>query len=158
MTKIKIILPDLKISEEQREKEIRALIKDDFERKEGLLAKVLVFTYLNNPLSITELTNKLKEYYQKEFDRSNIFRVVERLVGLGLLFKTTSGYVQSLGESERKPIHDKILEKHRKFLDKIPVPFRQRYNDVNYIWISNGIGTKYLEWCCKLLNFKYVEE
>ena len=47
----------------------------------------------------------------------------------------------------------KIIERFHHFLSKIPVAFRNKYTDVNYFWISNGEGFKYIEWCCKLLGF-----
>jgi|GEM_PF-6482013 len=149
----KIELPELKINQEQREKEIKGLIKNDFERG-GLLAHCLTFTYLYEPVSVSELTDKLTAYYKTNYERTNIFRVLQRLTKMGLIYSTTSGLVLSMGHHEQKDIHKLILAKFQRFLSKIPEPFKKRYSDVNYFWVANGEGTKYIEWVCKLLGFK----
>ena len=155
--KFEIILPEIHISSQERENQIKAILKGDFE-KGGNLAKVLVFLYLSEPEAVTALSNKLSEYYQIEFERTNVFRALQRLLKNGCLFSTTTGYVISLDPSERKEVHNKILQKHQIFLSKMPKQFQGKYTDVNYFWLSNGYGINVLEWCCRLLNFKIKEK
>lgn len=155
--KIKIILPEIEIDEKTKESIIRKTLKEDFDRG-GILAKCLVFIYLNDAVSTTELTKYLRNYYQIEFDRVNVFRAIQRLTNLHLTNMVQSGYIINLGKGERKEIHELILQKHLSFLQNIPTQFRAKFNDVNYVWVSNGEGTKYLKWCSELLNFKYKEE
>ncbi len=149
----KITPPELNIDKKEVEARNRRMFKEDFE-KNGMLAKVMVFIHMYEPLSTSELADKMTYYYQLEHDRVRVFRAVDRLVKLGLIFRVTSGYVLTLLESERKVVHNKILDKHRSFLSRQPKQFQNRYTDVNYFWIKNGEGMKYMEWCCKLLNFK----
>ena len=151
--KFKIELPERK---EDKDKEAlnKKMFSDDFEKGNGLLSKVLVFIEMYDVVSVTELTDLLIEYYKVYYNRANIFRACERLQKLDILNQTTSGVVLIMAESEKEPIHNHIVAKHKKFLNNIPAPFKHRYNDVNYFWISNGEGKKYVEWCCKLLGFK----
>ncbi len=155
--KFEIEMPNVNIDEKEKEQTIRAMLSNDLQ-KNGILAKVFIFTYLREVASITELTDKLREYYQVDFDRANVWRAAEKLINNGLMFKATSGYVLSLGDSELTDIHKRIIEKHRIYLDGIPKQFRQRYNDVNYVWVANGNGLKYIPWACKLLGFKIKEK
>ncbi|CAK0756687.1 hypothetical protein CCP1ISM_60016 [Azospirillaceae bacterium] len=152
-----IDLPDVTIDEQQKEQTIKAMLSNDLQ-KGGIIAKVFIFTYLRKVTAISELTEELRKYYQIDFDRANVWRAAEKLVNNGLLFKATSGFVLGLADSELKDIHKKIIEKHRAYLEGIPKQFRQRYNDVNYVWVSNGNGVKYVPWACKLLGFKYKEK
>lgn len=155
-TKFKITMPEQEIKPEYEEKRKRAMFSEDLE-KNGILAKAFIFVYLNQPASVTEISEKMSEYYKTDFERGTIFRALKKLADNNILFRTQSGYVLSLNPPEQKPIHQEILKKFYHFISTIPTPFRNRYNDVNYFWI-NGEGTKYVEWCCKLLNFKCVKE
>jgi hypothetical protein len=152
--KFKITLPEIKINEEDKEKSVKKAFTDDFEKK-GILAKVFIFIYLNEVSPITELTKSLRDYYKTEFEKTYVFRAVSKLLNLDLINKVQVGYVLALPNSEKKEVHKNIVQKHFQFLNKIPEPFRQRFNDVNYYWIREK---KYLEWCCKLLGFKISEE
>ena len=155
---IKITLPEFKVDEKAKDLQIRSIFGNDVEKKEGILTKVLVFIQIYQPLTITELKDKIQGYYQKEVDRVVIFRAVDRLTKLGLLNMTTSGDILAMLEDEKSDIHRHIEAKHRKFLSAISPQFRNRYNNVNYTWVANGDGLRYLEWCCKLLGFKYSED
>lgn len=155
--KFKIHLPELKINQEERKKEIRALFSNDFE-KMGILNQCFIFCNLNEPASVTEVTDNMSKYYQMEFQRTAIFRALQRLVKLGLVHTTTSGEVVMMPSNERKEIHNHILAKYQNFLKKIPEPFKKRYTDVHYFWIANGNGLDFIEWCCKILKFDCKEE
>jgi len=155
---IKIFLPEQKIDESQRETNIKKIFGEDKERKEGLLSQIMVFVYLNKVLSITELTDKLQEYYKREFDRIAVFRGTDRLYKLGLFKRITGGELLSMDEEEKEEIHKYTESKHRKFLSKISPQFRNRYSNINYVWVANGEGHKYLSWCAKLNNFSFEEE
>lgn len=150
---LKIILPPVKEAKNQ-EQINKKMFSDDHEKGKGLLSKVLVFIQINEPVSVTELTNKIIEYYKTEYDRAAIFRACQRLQKVGIINQAVSGLVISMPEGERTPMHQKIVTKYRKFLSNIPEPFKHRFNDVNYFWVSNGVGTKYIKWCCDILGFK----
>jgi hypothetical protein len=152
----KIDLPELKVNKEQKEQEIRAKFKEDF-NKGGNLTQVFIFTYLNQPASVTEITDSMSKYYQKEFERTAVFRVLNRLVKLGLIHTTTSGMVVHTPNNERKDVHNLIITKFKRFLEGIPEPFKKRYTDVNYFWLANGEGMNHLDWCCRILGFKCEE-
>lgn len=156
--KFKIIMPEEDIKPEIVKQRIKKFFSDDSEKGQGILAKVFVFVYKYQPISITDLTKKLNEHYQVDYDRSLIFRTIDKLVEKNLICKATSGDVLSINPLEQRDIHKKIIEQFHRFLSTIPIPFRNRYQIVNYVWIANGNASEYLEWCCKLLNFKCIEE
>lgn len=155
--KFKITPPNIDIDDKEIEARNRRLFKEDYD-KGGMLAKVMVFLHMDEPLSTTALSYKLTNFYKQEHDKVRVFRALDRLVKLGLIFRATSGYVSSIPEGERKPIHKKIMERHWQFLSRQPKQFQHRYTDVNYFWVANGDGMKYMEWCCKLMNFKCEKE
>ena len=149
----KIIIPEQNMKSEDIERRNRAFFTEDF-NKGGILAKVLVFTKLNQPVSTTEITKILNDYFKMDFDRASVYRALQKLNEKNIITTTSSGIVQSLTLGERLPIHTQILEKYYAFLHKIPTQFRTKFQNVNYFWVSNGEGMKYIEWCCNLLNFK----
>lgn len=155
--KFKITPPNLKIDDKEIESRNRRMFKEDFE-KGGMLAKTLVFIHMYEPISNSALSGKLTNFYKQEHDKVAVFRAIDRLVKLGLIFRVTSGYVSSIPLNEKKEMHKKIMEKHWQFLSRQPKQFQHRYTDVNYFWVKNGDGMKYMEWCCKLLNFKCEKE
>jgi len=152
--KFKITMPGENIKPEVLKQKIKKFFSDDMENGQGILSKVFIFTYQNQPISITDLTRKINDYYKTDVDRSLVFRSADKLVEKNLLCKATSGYVLSIPPKDQKPIHKKIIETFHRFLGTIPLPFRNRYQIVNYLWIANGQGLDYIEWCCKLLNFE----
>jgi len=152
--KFKIILPEQKVSEVERESVIRKMFKDDKD-KGGILSSVFVFTYISEPITVTEIKDKIQNYYKKEIDRVSVFRAVDRLHKLGLFNKTTTGEVIAMEETEDEDITLKLIRaRHRGFLLKISPQFRSRYNNVNYVWVSNGFGIKFIKWCCEINGFK----
>ena len=152
----KIEMPKIENKESDKiiESKNRAMFTNDFEKREGILAKVLVFTQVNQPVTITGLTNSLISYYKVDFSRSAVFRACDKLNKLGLLHKETSGNILVLQENERDSMQNHILAKHIRFLKELPQAFKKNYNDINYFWVANGEGKKYIEWNCKLLGFK----
>ena len=151
--KFKIELPEQEIQPEVIEKRNRRMFSEDSE-KNGILAKAFIFTYMNQPLSVTDLQKKLNRYYQVDYDRALIFRALKKLNESYLLAKDSIGCILTLPDLDKKDIHKKAIEKYHAFLNTIPKPFRNNYQDVNYFWVQNGEGLKYVEWCCDLLNFK----
>lgn len=152
---IEIKLPEQKITPEEIESRIRRTLKEDNDKGEGLLSKCLVFIKLYSPIAITDLTDKLQEYYKKEFERAYVYRACDRLQKLGLIYKATIGDILIVSEEEKTTIHRHIESLHRKFLTNISPQFKNRYNIRNYVWFNNGEGLKYLEWACKINNFPY---
>ena len=156
--KFKITLPTQDIKPEIIEKRHKRMFVEDLERN-GLLAKTFIFVYLNQPISVTDLTKRLNDYYQVDYDRGLIFRSLKKLSDQYLLAKASIGYVITISDIDKREIHKKVIERYHAFLQTIPKPFRNNYQDVNYFWVQNGEGLKHIEWCCKLLNFKVdVEE
>ena len=150
-----IEIPELKITPEEQENRIKRLLTNDQEKGEGLLSLILVFVKKYGPLAITELKDLLQTYLKKEIERVTVFRQSDRLVKLGLLYKVSSGEILAMDELEKEIIHRHIESKHRKFLSTISIPFRNTYNNRNYVWIANDEGERYIEWSCKLNKFSY---
>jgi len=151
---IKISLPPPKIDKQKREQQIKKILSDDFEKKEGYLSKVLVFCFMNQPLAITEIKNFLQNYYKIEIDRNIVSRNIDRLYHLNLIERITPGEILAINEGDTDIILRKIENKHRNFLNKLSKQFRKQYNNVNYVWVSNE-GKNYLEWACKLNDFNF---
>jgi hypothetical protein len=156
--KFKIIMPPIDVTPEIVNQRVKKLFSDDVEFQEGILAKVFIFIYQHQPISISDLTKKINEHYQVDYDRTLIFRAVDKLANKNLVCIATSGDVLSLSPIDQKPIHKQIIEQYHNFLLKIPAQFRNRFQIVNYVWMSDKQRLDYLEWCCKLLNFKFEEE
>lgn len=154
---IKIELPKQKIDNEVLESRIKKSLTDDFEKKEGLLSKCLVFIKLYAPMSITDLQTELFKYFKKNIERVNVFRACDELEKWGLITKTTMGDMMLISEQEKEPKHRHAEAKHRQFLQKISPQLRIRYNNRNYVWI-NKFGDKFLEWACKLNGFNIKED
>ena len=155
MSDIEINLPEQKIDSQEIEARIRRTLKDDFDRSEGLLSKCLVFIKLYSPMSITDLADKLQQYYKKEFERAYVYRACDRLQKFGIIDKITIGDILIMPEEEKKSIHRHIESLHRKFLANISRQFQNKYNVRNYVIFNNEGGFKFLEWVCKLNNFPY---
>jgi len=149
----KITMPETQIKNEEIENMIKAMFNEDL-TNDGILAKVFVFCYLKQPIRVTELTEKLNEYYKTDIDRSAIARALNKLVLKHVV--CVKGSLDSLSNNpgEQTEMDKRIIERYHVFINHIPAPFRKNYNDVNYYWIANGEGIKYLEWCCKLLKFE----
>lgn len=152
---IKIELPKNPMKPETIIQKNKKLFSDDLD-KEGYLAKSYAFIKMNEPTYNEELKKKLMEYYQIEIDISVAKRVTKRLSELGLLNSITSGELMIMprNELEESPIYKEAYRKFFVYLDKIPKQFRRNYDKMAFYWIPNGVGEEYLEWCCKLLNFK----
>lgn len=148
-----IILPEIKIDEKERRQRINAMFKNDFD-KGGILASSFIFVYLNQPCSISEVTDKMASYYQKSIEKVSISRALKKLQRENLLHTTESGNILLMNNSEQTDIHKKILLKFNRFLETIPVAFRGKYTDVKYYWLTKKEGESYLSWCSKMLNFE----
>ena len=154
----KIIIPkNPPIKKEEIINQNKKMFADDFQ-KEGVLAKTLVFTKMNEPIQCTDLKEIFQGYYQIEFDINVIKRALKRLNDLGILHSITSGELMTISPNQ---MNDFFKEAYRKFflyLEHIPKQFRKQYTHVTYFWVSNGEGNNYLEWCCKLLGFEIKKE
>lgn len=155
--KFKITLPPADVDPKDVESRNRAMFSDDLEGG-GILAKSFIFCYLNQPSTITEITRKLNQYYETNLERTKIFRALQKLNEKFIVAQVSTTELLSIPSSERKKMHEAILSKHNNFLMGLPDAFRKKIAKVNYFWIPNGNGTKYIEWCCKLLNFKCQKE
>ena len=156
--KIEITLPQVKVDKEEQDQRVKQILTYDKNEKEGILSQVMVFAQMYGPLSITNLTNKMENYFRKEIERANVSRAVEQLVKLGLMMRVTSGDVLFMPEDEKDEIHKEVDRIHRNFLQRIATPFRSNYSKVNYVWVANGDGLQYIDLCCKLNGFDYKEK
>ena len=155
MSEFEIRLPEIKLDSKEVEARIKKTLTDDFEKGEGLLSKCLIFVKLYGPMAITDVSDKLQEYYKKEFERAYVYRACERLSKFGILNKLMIGDILLIPDEEKLPIHKHIEALHRKFLTTISPKFRGQYHIRNYVWFVNGEGNCFLEWACKLNKFSY---
>ena len=151
---MQIKLPEQKINNEELMGRIRRAMSEDFEKKEGLMSKCLVFIKLYAPMSITDLQERIFKYYKKDIERVNIYRSCDELWKWGLIIKTTMGDLLLIPEEEKSDFHKHAESQHMKFLQKISPQLRNRYSNRNYVWINN-FGEESLEWACKLNGFEY---
>ena len=149
--KYKINLPETQVTPQEVEARIRAKLKTF---KEGILAKVFIFTYINQPASTTEVTKKMKAYYHQDFDRATVFRYLSELVDSGLLTKTNSGY--ALTYEHNSLIIRAIKDKFQEFMKTIPEQFRKKFKNINYFYASE-YGEKFIPWACEVIGFKVKE-
>lgn len=157
MNDLNIILPPQpKDFPESVKQKNRAMFTNDYER-EGILAKVFVFTKISQPTTKNELQQKLQEYYGTEFDKDAIGRALKKLEGLGLLKIITSGELVVMDEDEMDDMQKTARAKFFKFLQHIPSQFKKNYNAMGFYSMTNGLGIEYIPWCCKLLGFQFKE-
>jgi hypothetical protein len=154
--KFEIELPKVVQTPESKRSIIRGAINEDNAR-EGLLAKTLIFTYLHQPVTVTEITNHLNAHYGLDIDRTKIYRALMWFVQKNIMVMESTNVIFSLEPTELTEIQLEVERKHRKFLSPIPKQFASRFEKVNYYWISNGEGLNYIEWCCKILGYKITE-
>lgn len=152
-----IKLPENPIDPDEIKNKNRKMFRDDFDNG-GVLAKVLIFTKMNEPVNSQDLRTYLQGYYKIEFDVNLIKRGLKRLNELGILHSITSGDVMSMPQHEMSDLYKEVYKRFFHFLDHIPKQFRKQYNQVNYYWVANGAGEEYLEWCCKILGFGIEKE
>lgn len=155
---IKINLPERVITKKEEELRIKRILGDDFNEKKGILSKILIFLNVSGSMSITELTSMVNDRYKFNLDRVNIHRFCDKLLDLGLINKESIGRILILDEEEKNSQHKHAEAKHRKFLYGINTQFKERFNNINYVWLSNGILDDYLEWSCKLNNIPYEKD
>jgi hypothetical protein len=152
---MKIVLPERKESPQEYEERVarlKRMLKEDYD-KDGLLAKIIVFMHISEkPLTVTGMQDVLIQYYQEDINRTKVFRAMDRLSKLNILHHATSGEILIMSESERDECHKKIIEEFRKFISKQPKHFQHNYNNINYFWLANGYGLKFLEWSTKIIG------
>jgi DNA-binding transcriptional ArsR family regulator len=153
----KIFLPENIMNNDDVERINRAMFNED-NKNGGIIAKVFIFCYLNQPIRVTEITERFNEYYKTDLDRAVMGRALSKLVLKHLVCVKGSGDVLATIPGEQTEMDKRIIEKYHGFINNIPAPFRRNYNNVNYYWVANGDGVKYIEWCCNLLNFKYEKK
>ena len=152
--RIKINIPESMVDEAITEGRIKLIFGNDFEKKEGLLSKILVFVASIEPCAIADIYNLLLKKYAIHFDKSTISRFCTQLSQLGLLIDVKSEDLVLLPDEEKTPMHHHAEAKYRLFLSTLPKNFIGNYGKKRYVWISD-IGEKYLEWGCKLNNIPY---
>ncbi len=145
-----------KINGESRKLKIRKMFGDDCEINDSFLTKVFVFTFIHQPISVTEIVDHLANNYHEHYERTKVSRALNKLVNFGLIHKTTPSQITfNLDANERKPIHEHILAKHRKSKSTVPKQFESDFgNNMGFFWVANGDGIKYLPYCSKLLKFE----
>lgn len=150
MTEYKITLPPLKLSPKERESKLKRMFNENQES-----AQTLIFSYLNQPATTTEIVDALKNYYQHPFDRTTTYRILKDLTSQGILFIKTS--TEAVTTTDNSPVLKKIKAKYYKFIQRIPPHFRTRFKLIYYFGVTD-FGKEFIPWCCKLLNFEMEEE
>lgn len=154
MERFNIIPPEAPELTETIKSRIRGMFNEDFQ-KNGLLAKIFVFIAMLQPMSATQSTSKLTSYYKIPFDKGTISRNMKKMAEMGLFHSITSGDLQHTPHDMRSAMQKEAYDKHQRYLETIPTQFRKKYDAVNYYWISNGMGEEFVEWCCKIIGFKF---
>jgi hypothetical protein len=79
------------------------------------------------------------------------------LIKMDIAFSRNSGYLMTTKDSEMSEVERYMLAKFKNFINTIPQAFRNRYTDMNFFSLSNGFGLEFVQWSCKILNFKCME-
>lgn len=122
--------------------------------EDGILSKIMIFLYSNDVCSVTEITELLSNYYKIPFDRSTIHKYLKQLGRMQLTSYYEAYYSFNKDNDERLKI---VREKHKKFIDKLPTPFKKGFGNVQYHYV-NGYGEKFIPWCAKNIGFKIDDE
>jgi len=151
--KFRIALPDNPISEETNQAIVRAFFKKDVEDDGGFLTKTFVFLYLNQPVTVTLLTDKINEYFHTDEDRIKTSRALKKLESKNIVGSIFAQETLIKKPTDLTDIDKEIMQKYLQFIASLPSNLKQTYESVKYYWVSNGEGIKYIEWCCDLLGF-----
>lgn len=152
--KFRINLPPSNITPEEVQSKIRAELND--KSQDYILAKIFVFIYNNQPLTVTNVKELLDSYYKRNFDRATMSRYFKRLVNLGLL-ETMEGGWSLISESQGNGMRLKVRERYLSFLNKIPEQFKDKFKHTRYFFVSS-FGETFVPWVCKVLDLKFEEE
>lgn len=136
-----------------RNQELLIIKKTLNESNNKILAKALIFVYLNQPCSTGELINKLSSHYKVPISRGSGYYAVNSLLHLSMIKQETYSNA-TLSNNE---IHQKIVRKHKDFLVKIPENFRKKYTNVFYNYLTD-FGREFIEFCCKILEIKCTKK
>lgn len=147
-----IKLPKNPVTQEEIKQRNKKLLADDNE-KGGILAKVLIFTKMNEPTSNEDLKECLFQYYKIEYDKSKIKIATKRLNDLGIISSITSGEIMTTPQNEHTEIYTEAYKKFFKYLEHIPKQFRRNYDKVTYYWVNDG-SDEYVKWGCRVLGFE----
>lgn len=153
--KFKIIFPHPSEQEAEMQKVEKDIRRNLKQIANGILAKVLIFTYYYQPISLTELTKILSEYYKIPFDRSNIYKYACNLTNLGLATSIQYSYAASL--THNNDLIKQIKDKHQEWIKQIPPQFQKQFDKVKYFNVTE-YGEKFIPWAAKITNCDIQDE
>ena len=85
-------------------------------------------------------------------------RRLQKITERRIMHMAGATYIASIPQNERNKVHEEVLIKYHRYIKGLPEQFRKRYQEINFFWVANGDGLKYIDWCCNLLGFKIEEQ
>lgn len=153
--KFKLIYPEQGEVETKKEEifsKTRAVLKN---RVNGILAKVLLFIYDQEPCSNSEISSFLTQFYKYPYDKANLRRYLHELINLGLIFSVPCSVAYKPKLNEQSKI---IKEKHQIFLNNIPKQFRSQFVETINYYSTTPLAEEFIPWCSEVVGFKVEED
>lgn len=139
--KYQVNIKDAKIAGDMRLK-----VQRMFNNANQNLSFVFVELYLNQPMSGKELSKVILNDVGIAIERTYMYQLLSKLEAFNLTSKRSFGSVLSSEESSE---HDEsITRKHGVFEKNIPTPFKRRFENMNYYYVTK-YGEEFIPFVCK---------
>jgi len=99
-------------------------------QKNKILCLIFIGVYQTHPTSISPLINHLSKNMHFSLDKSTIYNALQKIFNFNLISK------KNIYDLENSDIDKLIISKHQKFLETIPENFRNRFDKVQYYYVT----------------------
>ena len=128
-------------------REHKAMVRKMFnEPRNRLLCKIFIKIYMEHPISSSGLIKSMISN-QIHLNKDVAHTALTKLMNYGLVNKKT---ITELDDSE---LDMRIRLRHKEFLTYLPVPFKSRYDFINYYYV-NDYGEDFVPFVAKNLGLK----
>lgn len=114
-------------------------------KKNKNLARVLLVLSKINPCASAYLSSTMTNTFKTDFPKANVYYLLNTLTLFNLVSVVKISDLDAIPEKVAK----QIKERHKQFLNKIPVAFRKNYSyssSMKYYWVTQ-LGDSFLEFC-----------
>jgi len=132
-----------------RDSKVRALLS-----KDPVASRCLVYTYLKEPATVSEIVESIAETESIAFDRATIWRKLKLLSNLGLIIEIPISTV--LNSDTNSKIHKEIKEKWREISKKHennPVIYKKMLG--MSFFVVTPKGENFLSWAIEKHNLPF---
>ena len=140
----------VKVDENERKKHrIYAILTND-----GILARCLVYIYVFEPLSISQISEKILEVEQIDIDRTTIWRKVRKLIALGLVKEIP--VVEAIRNNKNSKLYELVRKEYEKLCKRFDgnVFMMKKLRGMSF-YATTKYSEMFLEWAIKKHNLPF---